>query len=133
MWTGPAPAILSYYIDLVLGHQPGQGLFWINAVIKITVLAALQFLDACRDVNSGLMFHDDRMCRSGRGVWVPFACKICKRVYEAGLSQLLGGSLIDPFTQFSPSQRLLRLIRLASGLWIHGSYIVGKLARFSTY
>lgn len=60
-----------------------------------TVLAVFRFRDACCDGTVGFTCHNDRICRNGQGVFVPFSVKSRELVDEIGLYWLLKGSSFD--------------------------------------
>lgn len=96
MLTVPSPLVFSYYCDLVLWHQPGQGLVWSIAVFEFTVLTVFPFLGTCRDGTVRLTYHINRMFVNEQGVLVPPVPKVCECLDEVGFSWLLEGSSFDP-------------------------------------
>lgn len=49
------PPVLSYFSDLMLRQELGQGLVWITAVIKFTFLSIFRFLVALITVGSAVI------------------------------------------------------------------------------
>lgn len=128
--TVPTPPVFSYYSDLVILHQPGQGLVSSIVLIEFTTLNVLQRLGACHDGTVVLTCHDASMCSNGPSVLGHPASKDRECVDEIGLSSFLGVSLLIPFIWLSPRQGLLRLAGQRSARLIRSFRTVRILGRY---
>lgn len=133
MLTVLTPPVFSYYSDLVLRQQPGQGLVGSDAVIEVTVLTVFRFLCDCRDGTVGFTCHDEHMVLTGGVFWGLMPPRLANASMKSGYLGSWRGHHPILLLRLSPSRDPLRRIGRASFRWILGFHMVGKLMRYSTW
>lgn len=96
MLTVLNPTVFSYYPDLALPPQSGQGFVWSLKINQFTVVTVFIFFGACCDGTVGFTCHGYRIYRSRQGALELLAHKAPECVDDIGLSSFLKWSFFDP-------------------------------------